>query len=137
VQTEVAAVKPLSASPPLTVHPCSMRQRLVAIAEGAPITRMFDMISPTSHHEQWGRASFKINGKERRFLAQLAEDQKSKVSDLAPRHLYHRDSEELTPGIVHGVLGALAFSPSKPRNAPLTMNGDRARTSITSILPAW
>jgi hypothetical protein len=48
------------------------------------------VISPTSHHGQSGGASFKINGEERSFLSQLAEDQKSKVSSLAPRYLYFR-----------------------------------------------
>jgi hypothetical protein len=32
---------------------------------GAPAARMFVMISPTSHHRQWSRASFKISGEER------------------------------------------------------------------------
>jgi hypothetical protein len=61
-----------------------------AIAAGAPATSMFAMISPTSHHGQWSEASFKISGEERQFLSQLAEDQKSKVSNSAPRYLYHR-----------------------------------------------
>jgi hypothetical protein len=48
------------------------------------------MISPTSHRGQWSRVSFKIIGGERRFLSQLTEDQKNKVSGLTPRYLYNR-----------------------------------------------
>jgi hypothetical protein len=44
----------------------------------------------TSHHGQWGGVSFKISGEEMRFLSQLTEDQKSKVSGLTPRYLYRR-----------------------------------------------
>jgi hypothetical protein len=48
------------------------------------------MISLTTHHGQWSRASFKISGKERRFLSQLTEDRKSKVSGSAPHYLYRK-----------------------------------------------
>jgi hypothetical protein len=58
------------------------------IAVGAPAASTFAVISPTSHHGQWCVATFKINGEERQFLSQLAEDQKSKVSASAPRYLY-------------------------------------------------
>jgi hypothetical protein len=51
---------------------------------------MFAMLSPTSYHGQRYRASFKIGAKERRFPSELAKDQKSKVSSLTPRCLYHR-----------------------------------------------
>jgi hypothetical protein len=47
------------------------------------------MVTPTSHHGQWSGASFKINGEERRFMFQLAEDQKSKLSGSTPHYLYH------------------------------------------------
>jgi hypothetical protein len=57
---------------------------------GAPTIGMFAMVSPTSHHEQQSRASFKIGGKERRFPSQLTKDQKSKVSGSVPRCLYHK-----------------------------------------------
>jgi hypothetical protein len=68
----------------------SCRQRLAVMAAGTPATGTFTMVSPTSHHGQWSRASFKIGGEERQFPSQLTQDQKSKVSGLAPRYLYHR-----------------------------------------------
>jgi hypothetical protein len=64
---------------------------LGAIMAGAPTTRMFTVVSPTSHRRQWNRASFKISGEERPFLPQLAGDLKSKVSDSAPCYLYHNE----------------------------------------------
>jgi hypothetical protein len=36
------------------------------------------------------RVTFKISGREKPFLSQLAEDQKSKVSGLTPRYLYRK-----------------------------------------------
>jgi hypothetical protein len=62
----------------------------VVIVVGAPAVGMFAMVSPTSHDGRWSRASFKIGGKERQFPSHLAEDEKSKVSDLAPYCLNHR-----------------------------------------------
>jgi hypothetical protein len=46
------------------------------------------------------------------------------------------DSSEPMPGTMNDVPGASARSTSKPWNAPLTANGDRARMT-TSFLPAW
>jgi hypothetical protein len=34
---------------------------------GAPTPRLLVVVSATSQHKQWSRASFKINGEERRF----------------------------------------------------------------------
>jgi hypothetical protein len=67
-----------------------MGWRLAAIEAGAPTAGTFTVISPTSHHEQSSGVTFKINGEERRFISQLAKDQKSKVSGSTPRYLYHR-----------------------------------------------
>jgi hypothetical protein len=44
---------------------------------------------------------------------------------------------EPTTGIRHGVLGALASSPSELYNAPLTVNGNWARTSTMLIQQTW
>jgi hypothetical protein len=38
---------------------------------GAPATRMFATISPTSYHRQWSGACFKISGEERRAVWHL------------------------------------------------------------------
>jgi hypothetical protein len=46
------------------------------------------VVSPTSHHRQWSRASFKISGDEWQFLSQHSEDRKSNVSGSAPRRLF-------------------------------------------------
>jgi hypothetical protein len=85
---------------------------------GASTTRSLALVSPTNHHGQWSGASFKISGKERRFLSQLAKDRKSKANSLTPHYLYHRGNRsshlEPMPGIVRGVLGTLAFSPQSP-----------------------
>jgi hypothetical protein len=60
-----------------------MGQQLAMIMVGAPTARTFVMISLTSHHRKWSGATFKISGEERRFLSQITEDQKSKVSNSA------------------------------------------------------
>jgi hypothetical protein len=62
----------------------------VAIVAGAPTAVTFIVVSPTSQHGQRSRASFKVGGEERRFLSQVDEDQKSKVSGSVPRYLYLR-----------------------------------------------
>jgi hypothetical protein len=67
-----------------------MGWRLAAIAVGTPTASTFTVISPTRHHGQQSGVSFKIRGEERLFLSQLTEDQKSKMSGLAPCYLYHR-----------------------------------------------
>jgi hypothetical protein len=72
------------------ICPCSMGRRLEAIMAGTPTASTFVVVSPTIHHGQWSGVSFKINGEERQLLSQLAKDQKSKISGLAPRYLYHR-----------------------------------------------
>jgi hypothetical protein len=64
---------------------------LTVIVAGALAVGMFAMVSPTSHHKQRGRASFKIGGEERRFPSQLAKDKKSKVCSSARHCLYHRE----------------------------------------------
>jgi hypothetical protein len=56
---------------------------------GAPAAGTSATLQPTSHHGQRSRASFKISVRKRRFLPQLTDDQKSKVSGLTPCHLYH------------------------------------------------
>jgi hypothetical protein len=93
------------------------------------------------HHGQWGRMSLKISGEGRLFLSQHPEGRKGKVGGSAPRYLHRRrklkDGSEPVPGIMHDVLGASAFSPSKPCNAPLTVNEDQARTTKTSIRSVW
>jgi hypothetical protein len=63
---------------------------LEAIAVGASVANKFAVIAPTSHHRQWSGASFKISDEERRFPSHQVEDQKSKVSGLAPHFLYRR-----------------------------------------------
>jgi hypothetical protein len=73
----------------------------VAIAVRSPVARTFALISPTSHHGQWSRASFKSCGEERWFLSQLAKDQKSKLSSSAPHSLYHRGKQKRPFG-THG-----------------------------------
>jgi hypothetical protein len=99
------------------------------------------VVSPASHHGWRSGASFKISDKERRFISQLAEERKRKASCSAPRYLCHRENQskcsEPALGIMHGVLGALTFSPSKPCNTPLTASGDRAHTSTMSTHLAW
>jgi hypothetical protein len=68
----------------------SLDQWLAVIVAGAPTTRTFTAMSPTSHYGQWHRMSFKISSEGRQSLSQHAEDQKSKVSSLTPHYLYHR-----------------------------------------------
>jgi hypothetical protein len=51
---------------------------------------MSAIVTLTSHLKEQSRASFRINGEERRFPSQLAEDQKNKVSGSTPRCLYRR-----------------------------------------------
>jgi hypothetical protein len=60
------------------------------MAVRSPAARTFALISPTSHHGQCCRVSLKSCGEERWFLSQLSNDQKSKLSSLAPHYLYHR-----------------------------------------------
>jgi hypothetical protein len=47
-----------------------MGRRLVAIMTGAPSPRTLTVVSPATHHGQWGRVSFKISGEKRRFLSE-------------------------------------------------------------------
>jgi hypothetical protein len=48
-----------------------------------------------------------------------------------------RDSSEPVLRIMYSMLGTLAISLSKPCNAPLTVNGDRARMTGTLIHLVW
>jgi hypothetical protein len=88
------------------------------------------VISPTSHHGQWSGSSVKISGEERArwaiWLIAIYATEKNRTG-----------SSEPTPGIVRGLPDALTFLPSKLHNTPLTMNGEWAHMSTSSMCPAW
>jgi hypothetical protein len=110
---------------------------LAVIMVGAPAIRTSAAICPTSHYRQWNMMSLKISSEGRKFLSQLTEGWKSKMSiqhfAICTTEENQSDDLKSTLGLIRGVLGILAFSPSKSCDAPLTMNGGRAHTTTTSV----
>jgi hypothetical protein len=96
---------------------------------GAPTIRMFAAIFATSHHGQWGHDEYSRSAvREDDFCPNSL---KIKRARWMVHHLGSCTVEENQSGILEpttrimcGVLGTSAFSPFKPCNAPLTVNGD-------------
>jgi hypothetical protein len=108
----------------------------------APTIRMFTVIFSISHHGQRGRDKYSrsaVRGSDFCPNSLKIERARWMVLHLTSCTVKENRSDILEPtiGIMHGVLGASAFSPSEPCNAPLTTNGDRSRTSTTSIQLMW
>jgi hypothetical protein len=106
-----------------------VRWRLVVIVVGAPATRKFIVIFATSHDGQQGREEYSRSpAREGDFCPNSLKIEKARwmVRHLASCIVKENPSGVLEPmtGIMSGVLGTSAFSPSEPRNAPLTANGD-------------
>jgi hypothetical protein len=124
------------------IHPRSVRWRLAVIMAGAPAIRMFTTIFSTSHHGQRGQDEYSRSAvREGDFYPILL---KIKRARSMVRHLASCTIEETgsgilepTTGITRGVLGTSTHSQSKPRNGPLTANGDQACTSTMSIQLTW
>jgi hypothetical protein len=109
---------------------------------GAPTIRMFTAIFATSHHGQWGQDEYSRSAaREGDFCPNSLKIEGARwmVRYLASCTIKENQSgiSKPTTRIIHGVLGASAFSPSELCNAPLTVNGDRARTSTTSNQLTW
>jgi hypothetical protein len=120
------------------VLPLSMGRRLVAVTVRAPTARVLAVISRTRHPGQWSRASFRIS----RNMIFVPTHEKIKRARWEVWHLViytvrknWSGRSEPTPGILRSVLGASAFSSSKPHNAQLTVSGDWTRRATTSIHP--
>jgi hypothetical protein len=71
-----------------------MGGRQATIAAGTLTVGAFAIVTITSHRRQWNKASFRINGRERRFSSKLTENLRSKVSKPTPHYLYHKEKTE-------------------------------------------